>query len=64
MRVQIDPAMCQGHGQCVLHCPEVFGFDEQGFALVENEQVPPEHEQAVARAEQSCPERAIRISAS
>jgi len=60
MKVRIDTEVCQGHGQCVMVCGAVFRFDEQGFAVVEAEEVPAEHEDAVARAELQCPERAIR----
>ena len=42
-------------------CPEVFGFDEQGFALVASDEVPPELEEAVRTAELRCPERAIEL---
>jgi len=61
MRVRVDRQLCQGHGQCNMACPEVFGFDEQGFAVVQSEEVPAALEQAVRAAELRCPERAIEI---
>lgn len=63
MKVRIDASACQGHGRCVMTCPEVFQFDDQGQAFVEGEGVPPGLEEAVERAERQCPERAIRLSA-
>jgi ferredoxin len=61
VRVRVDPAACQGHGQCALICPEVFGADEQGFAVVGSADVPAALAEAVRRAELQCPERAIQI---
>ena len=61
MRVRIDTDVCQGHGQCVIICPQVFSADEQGFATTPNEIVDAEHQPAVERAEASCPERAIHL---
>ena len=63
MKVRIDSTRCQGHGQCVFLCPEVFAADEQGFGTVPREEVPPDAEADVARAEACCPEGAIQIGA-
>ncbi len=62
MKVHIDKDLCQGHGQCVILCPEVFDDDEQGFGVVRNEDVPKGAEADCERAEASCPERAIQIT--
>ena len=64
MRVHIDSDRCQGHGQCVFLCPEVFGADEQGFGVVRQEEVPEGAEADAQKAEASCPEGAIRIARS
>lgn len=61
MRVRIDATVCQGHGQCVMVCPEVFAADEQGFGVVVRAEVPAALEEAVRRAERQCPERAIGL---
>ncbi|MDG2333070.1 MAG: ferredoxin [Myxococcota bacterium] len=61
MRVHIKENECQGHGTCVMVCPEVFSADEQGFAVVENPEVPAALEDTVQRAESRCPERAIQL---
>ena len=42
-------------------CPEVFSADDQGFAVIENAEVPAALEDTVRRAESQCPERAIEI---
>ncbi len=61
MRVYVKENECQGHGTCVMVCPEVFSADEQGFAVVENAEVPAALEDAVRLAESRCPERAIQL---
>ena len=62
MRVAVDRTKCQGHGQCVLACPELFEADEQGFAVVRVADVPPELADKAQRASLRCPERAIRVT--
>jgi ferredoxin len=61
VRVHIKEDECQGHGNCEMVCPEVFSADEQGFAVVENAEVPAALEDTVRLAESRCPERAIQI---
>jgi len=61
VRVHIDTERCQGHGHCNLICPQVFGFDEQGFGRVQVDRVPEPLRADVERAERACPERAIEI---
>ena len=34
MRVQIDSALCQGHGRCYDLAPDLFGDDEDGYATL------------------------------
>jgi ferredoxin len=63
MKVRIDASACQGHGLCVMACPEVFHFDDEGHSFVESEDVPPGVEAAVKRAERQCPERAVHVAA-
>jgi ferredoxin len=44
-------------------CPAVFGSDELGYAVVIGDgTVPPEHEEGVELAVDSCPEQAIRAT--
>ena len=62
MKVSLDTDACQGHGQCVMNCPAVFEFDDQGFSVLKTEDVPAENEADVERAELMCPERAIKIA--
>jgi ferredoxin len=63
MRVQIDPALCQGHGRCYDLVPDLFGEDEDGYAtlsrLTADGQVPAGREDDTQLAADNCPESAI-----
>jgi ferredoxin len=61
MRVSVDRTKCQGHGQCVLTCPEVFQADDQGFASLKQSEVPAALEEKAQRAALRCPERAVVV---
>lgn len=52
---------CTGHGQCFIHCPNVFVPDEEGFSTVPDPSAVGGHEAEVRRAASACPERAIEI---
>ena len=62
MKVTVDDDTCKGHGICLTICPEVFTMNDDGYTIVGNPVVPGELEDAVKRAVQSCPERAIATS--
>ncbi len=62
MKVYLDTSRCQGHGQCNMTAPALFTFNDQGFAVLLHEDVPPQLEKAVLLAELRCPERAITTS--
>lgn len=62
MKVLIDVARCQGHGQCAGVAPRVFevGPDDRAHLLLApGAGVPPEDEQAVDNAIAMCPEAAL-----
>ncbi|MDE0987599.1 MAG: ferredoxin [Pseudomonadales bacterium] len=64
MKISVDKEGCQGHGMCNMVCPDVFEYDDDGFANVADgmDNVPPELEEAAKLAEIQCPERAIVIT--
>jgi ferredoxin len=64
MKVHLDTTKCQGHLRCYEAASEIFGFDDDGLAvlLVEGGGVPPDYEDAAKLAEDNCPERAITTS--
>ena len=62
MRVQIDPARCQGHGRCYDLVPQLFGEDEDGYGQVRGDgRVPPELAEDARLAAENCPEGAIDV---
>jgi ferredoxin len=62
MKVEVDDDRCRGHGVCWSICPEVFELTDDGYAVALLPDVPPEHEDGVRDAYESCPERAITVS--
>ncbi|MFL6094916.1 MAG: ferredoxin [Blastococcus sp.] len=66
MRVQIDSALCQGHGRCYDLAPDLFGDDEDGYATLTertaNGQVPPGYEDDAQLAADNCPESAVVLA--
>ncbi|ABW13326.1 ferredoxin [Frankia sp. Mgl5] len=62
MKVTVDADGCCGHSTCCTLCPEVFTLSDDGYAVVEVDEVPAEFEKAVREAVANCPERAITAS--
>ncbi len=62
-RVSVDPARCQGHARCVTFAPDVFDFDDDGYAfVVEDKSRYAELTHDVRLAVANCPERAILVT--
>jgi ferredoxin len=62
VRVTVDLAKCRGYTACAALCPDVYQLDEDGFAYVDDEVVPPEFEETVEAGADACPERAITVT--
>ena len=63
MKVRINQDLCQGHGMCVLACPDLFRLnDDDGHAYVVQADVPGDLEGSVDQAARSCPEQAITLT--
>jgi ferredoxin len=62
VRLHLDRSACQGHGRCYALAPGLFGWDDDGYALLEadRELTPDEHGPA-RRATDNCPEFAITL---
>ncbi|WP_318784357.1 ferredoxin [Actinomadura algeriensis] len=61
--MRVDSERCQGHTLCAMIAPEIFELrDVDGHSSVVQEDVPPDQEERVIEAVNSCPERAISIS--
>lgn len=65
MKVRIDHDACEGHQLCAVFAPQVFGADEEGYAVLVSGglegEVPSEYESATLEAAESCPEQAITV---
>lgn len=62
MRVRVDAEKCQGHNRCYALAPDLFEFDDYGFAHeVGDGEVPPDQERAARLAAANCPEFAIVV---
>ena len=61
MRVDLDKRKCQGHNRCVAMAPEVYGTDNDGFAMILMDPVPEELRERCRRGARACPERALTI---
>lgn len=62
MKVSVDGTRCQGHTLCAMIAPDSFVLDDvDGHSSPVNEVVPPDQEDLVREAAQSCPEQAIVI---
>jgi ferredoxin len=60
MKVTVDMALCQDHGQCAIAAPAVFAINDDG--KLEFEASPEESERfAVEEAADVCPVQAILI---
>lgn len=60
MRIQVDSAVCDLHGQCVFTAPELFRFDDDG-ELEHVLEVPAELEDKARTAATVCPTGAIEL---
>jgi ferredoxin len=59
--VRVDPSRCCGYTSCAEVSPEVFKLDEQGFAYVDSDVVPPGLGAKAREGAVICPERAIYV---
>lgn len=60
MKVKINEEECIGCGACVSLCPEVFDFNDEGYATAKEEEISEELTQKVIDALESCPVDAIK----
>ena len=62
MRIIVDYALCEGHGQCLLAAPEVFDLpDGADQVVVLNADPDDAAEPAVVRAAAMCPAQALTL---
>lgn len=62
MKITLDDEVCQKHAQCVMACPEVFGWNEDNTkVLVLNPSPEGDLQDAARDAADLCPVIAITI---
>jgi ferredoxin len=63
MRLEIDTAVCTGHGRCYTRAPRLVEPDDEGFPvlLVTDGEVPGDLADEARVAASSCPEGAISL---
>jgi ferredoxin len=63
MHVNIDESRCQGHGRCMEHAPDVFGYDDvTNIARMLPDADLRVNREAIMQAAQGCPESAISVA--
>ena len=60
--VHVDRSTCEGYGNCVLACHEVFDLDDDGRVLLNEEAVASASLDDLRRAEYDCPTESITVS--
>jgi ferredoxin len=60
-QVQVDPAVCEGHGLCLVDVAEVFQADAEGYATVVLDVVPDGLRTRVEASVRACPASAISV---
>lgn len=61
MKVILDRSRCEGHAVCAELCPEVFRMADDDLVEIIKPDVPPELEQDVGLAVESCPEGCLSL---
>jgi len=61
MRVEVVRDRCEGHGLCEATAPLVYEMDDDGFAHVLAEPVPPELAAQAEAGARVCPVAALRV---
>lgn len=59
MRVVVDRDRCEGNAFCVNIAPEVFELDDDEYAVVKTDPIPPDQEELAEQAIAACPRAAL-----
>jgi len=60
MRVIVDQDRCEGNAICVGVAPAVFELDDDDYAVVILDPIPPDQERLVEQAIAECPRAALQ----
>lgn len=61
MRVEVDPNVCEGHGQCNVVAPDVYDLDDDGYCVIHNAEVPERLQKQAEEGALACPVMAITV---
>jgi len=62
MKLLLDFAACEGHGECVVAAPELFDLDEDGYkAIVLNDEPGESLRARAVEAVKLCPVAALKL---
>jgi ferredoxin len=62
VRIRLDADACQGHGRCYALAPDLFGCDDEGYAVVlATGELAADREADARLAADNCPEFAITV---
>ncbi|BBX54279.1 MULTISPECIES: ferredoxin [Mycobacteriaceae] len=59
MRVEVDRDRCEGNAVCVGIAPDLFDLDDEDYAVVKSDPVPPGEEAVAEQAIAECPRAAL-----
>ena len=62
MIIEVDRAVCEGHGLCALTSPGVFEVDDDGFSNVLVDEITPDLEAAAKAGVNACPVAALQLA--
>ena len=59
MRVIVDRDRCEGNAVCLGIAPDIFEQDDEDYAVVKTDPIPPDREQLAEQAIAECPRAAL-----
>ena len=62
MKVDVDPSLCEAHGECMSILPEVFDLDDDEVLQIREGELVGDEAALAERAVASCPMGALRLS--
>ena len=62
MKVEVDPALCEAHGECMSILPEVFDLDDDEVLQIRDGELDDGEVPLAERAVASCPMGALRFT--
>jgi ferredoxin len=59
VRVIVDRDRCEGNAVCMGIAPDIFELDDEDYAVVKTDPIPPDREQLAEQAIAECPRAAL-----